>query len=78
MNCCTGHCTQTRNCPNRAVREAQGPAPPLITSNSDGSCPQARATTHAQHRSRGMALPIVRIGLLLYAVIALWIYFFWR
>ena len=62
MNCCNHDCKQSDTCPIRLARQAQA---------------QAKPTTHAQYRRQGMALPIVRIALLLYAVLALWIYFFW-
>jgi hypothetical protein len=71
MSCCTYRCTQGPGCPIRAVQEAQQPASPLITANTDGSCPQ---------QNGAMSALWVRIALLAYAAVAfgLAVSFFWH
>jgi len=85
VNCCNQNCAQWRFCLLRQQKPLELlPDPldrlkptPAQTQRADGHPPPKQAIPHAQHRRRGMALPIVRIALLLYAVLALWVYFFW-
>ena len=80
MSCCDHTCMQSRDCPIRAFHEAQETATPLNTENSDGSSEvQFNPPPLDWIDSYGVdSHSIVRALLLLYVLLSLGFYFFWR